>query len=298
METNYIPEFLALAEYGSSYVAAEKLFVSQSTLLRHVQSIEEEFGVPLFERTRKGFILNAEGETFLPYARQIESLKNRCYGMLHREEEKTNTIRLYAEGKIIDLIMDFYQAYPDYVFEYEDLRQNPEEALYDGEIDIAFLTNVSPRFVPLFQEIHFTKEEVLVLLYDTHPLASQKAVSFEQLRQEKLVMLVNDVASRERVAKHIMYNTVLQNVVASVPAGADLVRMVREKMGIAVIHGRMDTVPPAPGLKVLPLETPIEYELNIYFRNDLPLSKSAEKFVNYARRWIVNHQDVNQSLIE
>ena len=48
METNYIPEFLALAEYGSSYVAAEKLFVSQSTLLRHVQSIEEEFGVPLF----------------------------------------------------------------------------------------------------------------------------------------------------------------------------------------------------------------------------------------------------------
>ncbi|MBQ9210694.1 MAG: LysR family transcriptional regulator [Clostridia bacterium] len=298
METNYIPEFLALAEYGSSYLAAEKLFVSQSTLLRHVQSIEDEFGMPLFERSRKGFILNAEGQIFLPYARQIASLKNRCYGMLHKGDERNDVIRVFADGKIIDLLMDFHRAYPDYTIDYYGQQEDVEEALFDGEVDVAFLTNVSPRFRAVFQEIHYAQEEVLALLYDTHPLAEQESITLEQLREEKQIMLVNEVTGRERFSQQIFSPSWMQNVVASVPAGSDVIRMVREKMGISVIHGRYDTVPPAPGLKVLPLNPRIEYELNIYFRNDMPLSKGAETFVNFARRWVANHQEVNQSLIE
>lgn len=293
METNYIPEFLALAEYGSSYVAAEKLFVSQSTLLRHVQSIEEEFGMPLFDRTRKGFVLNAEGQIFLPYAQQIDSLKKRCHSMLHRDDDDKKAIRVYAEGKIIDLIMDFHKVHPEFSFDYYN-QPDVQQALFDGEIDIAFLTNVSPRYIPHFQEIPFAKEEVLVLLYDDHPLAAQQSVSLEHLREEKLVMLVNEVASHDKFSSETSH----LNIVASVPAGPDVIRMVREKMGISIIHGRADTVPPAPGLKVLPLDPPIEYELNIYFRNDIPLRRGPEMFVNFAKRWMVNHQEVNQSLIE
>ena len=289
METNYIPEFIALAEYGSSYVAAEKLFISQSSLLRHVQSIEDEFGMPLFERTRKGFILNAEGQIFLPYARQIDSLKKRCYSMLHKENENDGVIRIFAEGKIIDLLMDFYKVHPEYCFDYYN-QPDVEQALFDGEIDIAFLTNVSPRFSAHFQEIRYAREEVLVLLYDDHPLASQQRVTLK----EKLIMLVNEVASHDKFQSE----TSRLNIVASVPAGPDVIRMVREKMGISIIHGRADTVPPAPGLKVLPMDPPIEYDLSIYFRNNVPLSKGAETFVNFARRWIVSHQEVNQSLIE
>ena len=105
METNYIPEFLALAEYGSSYVAAEKLFTTQSTLLRHIQSIEDEFGMPLFDRTRKGFLLNEAGKVFLPYARQIAGLKNNCYSILHHGEESDSVVHLFAEGKVKKLII-------------------------------------------------------------------------------------------------------------------------------------------------------------------------------------------------
>ena len=293
METSYIPEFIALAEYGSSYVAAEKLFISQSSLLRHVQSIEDEFGMPLFDRTRKGFILNAEGQVFLPYARQIDSLKKRCYNMLHQDTESDSVIRIYAEGKIIDLMMDFLKVHPEYSFDYYN-QPDVEQALSDGEIDLAFLTNVSPRFASQFQEIHYAKEEVLVLLYEDHPLASQQSVSLERLREEKLIMLVNEVASHEKFHSE----TSRLNIVASVPAGQDVIRMVREKMGLSIIHGRANTVPPAPGLRVLPLDPPIQYDLSMYFRNYVPLSKGAETFVNFARRWIVKHQDINQSLIE
>ncbi|MCD8018868.1 MAG: LysR family transcriptional regulator [Clostridiales bacterium] len=71
METKYIQEFLVLAEMESSYAAAEKLFVSQSTLVRHIQGIEDEFGVPLFNRSKRGFVLNDAGRIFVDCAKKI-----------------------------------------------------------------------------------------------------------------------------------------------------------------------------------------------------------------------------------
>ena len=296
METNYIPEFLALAEYGSSYVAAEKLFTTQSTLLRHIQSIEDEFGMPLFDRTRKGFILNGAGKVFLPYARQIAGLKDHCYSILHHDEESNNTVRLYAEGKIIDLMIDFRKLYPDIRLIYTD-TDNPEEALYNGELDIAFLTNLTPRMADNFQTIRFAGEEVLALLYEDHPLASKESVTLEEIQEEDQIMLAHDIVMGDQLVRHIN-NGKGPKVAASVPAGQDLIRMIREKLGITLIHGQANMIPPAKGLKVLPLEPAIRYELSICFRKDAPLGKAAETFVNYAKRWSSLHQDVNRSLIE
>lgn len=294
METNYLPEFIALAEYGSSYVAAEKLFVSQSSLLRHVQSIEDEFGMPLFERTRKGFVLNREGQYFLPYAKQIMRLKNHCYSALHHEEEEKRVVRLHAQGKIIDLIIAFRKAEPDIYIEYCP-TEAPAEALYEGKIDVAFISNLAPNMAENFQTIRYASEEVLVLVPEDNPLAAQESVTLERLQEEDFVMLMGDGSER--------YYSRFRggqgpNVVASVPAGSDLIRMVLEGQGVALMHGQKDMVPPRKGLRVLSLDPPIHYEMKICFLKDTPMTRAAERFVNFARRWAATHPDVNRSLIE
>ena len=296
METDYIPEFIALAEYGSSYLAAEKLFISQSSLLRHVQSIEDEFGMPLFDRTRKGFVLNTAGQVFLPYAKQIAGLKNHCYDILHHEEESGKTVRLYAEGKIIDMMIDFRKIHTDIKLSYSR-PDNPEEALFNGEIDVAFLTNLTPRMADHFRTIPYTSEEVLVLLYEGHPLAEKESVSMDDLCGEDYIALAQDVVITGQFARRFS-NGRGPNVVAAVPVGADLVRMVREKLGISLFHGQSGMIPPAPGLAVRPLNPAIRYDMNIYYRKDAPLGRATESFLNFAKRWISVHRDINRSLIE
>lgn len=296
METDYIPEFIALAEYGSSYLAAEKLFISQSSLLRHIQSIEDEFGMPLFDRTRKGFILNAAGQVFLPYAKQIAGLKNHCYEILHHEEESGNTVRLYAEGKIIDLMIDFRKLHPDIKLAYARPDQ-PEEALFNGEIDIAFLTNLTPRMADHFQTVPYASEEVLALLYEGHPLTEKESVRMDDLYGEDFIALAHDVVITDQFSRRFNGNKG-PNVVTAVPAGGDLIRMVREKMGITLIHGQSNMIPPAPGLVVKPLEPPIHYDMNVYYRKEGPMGRATECFLQFVRRWISLHKDVNRSLIE
>jgi len=63
--------FVAVAEEGHLGRAAERLHVSQPPLTRQIQSLEQELGVPLFERTPRGMRLLASGEALLVRARRI-----------------------------------------------------------------------------------------------------------------------------------------------------------------------------------------------------------------------------------
>lgn len=296
METKNIQEFLTLAELGSSYAAAEKLFISQSSLVRHIQALEEEFGVSLFDRTRKGFILNANGRIFLPYAEKIAMTQMQCYNALHHNNGETNVIRVLSEIKMIDLIIDFKKEFPQYVIELQKPR-NVEESLRRGVMDVAFLATL-----PSLQEdltfVSFCREEALVLLYDSHPFAGREWIKLEELRGEQFIALCDDTVFNNAFVELYRKVGYIQDISASVPMGKDLMRMVSEGLGITLIHGRAATVPKYPGLKVIPLEPKIEYEVGMYYRKDIPLSKAAKEFISYAEKWRILHKDVNLTMLD
>ncbi len=85
MELYQIKYLLAVATYGSFSLAAEKLFISQSSISSAVLSLEKEFNLEIFERTYKGAILTREGEELLS--------------------------DLFKLSKHIDLLQDKYTAY-------------------------------------------------------------------------------------------------------------------------------------------------------------------------------------------
>jgi len=293
METKNIQEFLVLAKTGSSYAAAEKLFISQSSLVRHIQAIEEEFGVQLFDRNRRGFSLNANGKLFLPYAEKIALLQSQCYQTLHPEERALDVIRIAAEGKIVDLIIDFKKEFPDYIIEYQK-SDDIETELRTGGIEVAFLSTMTSSQEDLIS-IPFYKEEVLAVLYEGHPLADRESIHLEELKNEKFVSLCDDVVFEDTFLERYRKVGFIRNPSVSVPVGTDLMRLVKEGLGIALMHGDADTTPEYPGLKVVPLDPRMQYEVRMCYRNDVPLSKAAEAFVNFAKRWRIHYKDMNVS---
>ena len=75
MEIEYIKEFVVLAETENYLEAAESLFISQSTLSKHIKIIEKELDVQLFDRTTRKVHLNKYGKMFLKYAKEISHLQ-------------------------------------------------------------------------------------------------------------------------------------------------------------------------------------------------------------------------------
>ena len=78
MELRYIREFLSLAETESFFETSERMFVTTSSLSRHIKTLEEELGVPLFDRSTRKVSLNRQGKLFLPFAREFARIDQEC----------------------------------------------------------------------------------------------------------------------------------------------------------------------------------------------------------------------------
>lgn len=65
MEIKYLSEFVTLAKTKNYMEAADILYISQSSLSKHIQSIERELGVTLFDRSTRRVKLSADGNLLL-----------------------------------------------------------------------------------------------------------------------------------------------------------------------------------------------------------------------------------------
>lgn len=71
MELKNLRTFQAVVDQGSYQRAAERLGYAQSTITVQIQQLEEELGVPLFERLGRRMVLTEAGERILPQAREL-----------------------------------------------------------------------------------------------------------------------------------------------------------------------------------------------------------------------------------
>lgn len=65
--------FLAIARGGSLRRAAEELRINHATMARHLNTLEDQVGARLFDRTKTGLNLTTIGEELLPFAQNIEA---------------------------------------------------------------------------------------------------------------------------------------------------------------------------------------------------------------------------------
>lgn len=71
MSLSQIRYFVAVAEEKNVGRAALRLRIAQPPISRHIKSLEDEVGAPLFTRTPRGMELLPAGEVFLDRARKI-----------------------------------------------------------------------------------------------------------------------------------------------------------------------------------------------------------------------------------
>ena len=71
MDQKLLEDFLSLCRHRSFSHAAQERNVTQPAFRRRIRALEEWLGVVLFDRTALPVRLTAQGEQFLPVARDI-----------------------------------------------------------------------------------------------------------------------------------------------------------------------------------------------------------------------------------
>ena len=179
MELKQIENILAIAGEGSISRAAERLFLTQSALNQQLLKLEKEIGMQLFERRKHSMVPTEAGQIYLEGARQILQIKENTYKKLndlHQEGHGTISIAYTPErgaDMFSDLFPVFHMLYPEIRFHTKELRnKRMEQALANKEVDLACMTFTEGQQDPRFSYIANVKEEIVLGVPASHPLAS------------------------------------------------------------------------------------------------------------------------------
>lgn len=291
METNYIKEFVVLAECMSFSEASNLMFISQSSLSKHIQSLERDLGVTLFERTTRSIKLTEIGVAFLDYAQKIADLSDEARIAIDDIRNKSSsslTIAAMINPQNYDLkkfLLSFTEAYPDISFQ---LVEGDENALYEmfqkKQVNIFpifedFPNNGDYTFMPI------VKSHINAVFRFDHPLADRHSIELKQLAKEKLLLparntthhrLIINAFNREGIKPDIVYEG----------SSVGCVDLVRVGMGISLQSaGFTDTVKDYPDISITQLSPEIEFRYGIGYRDVVEVSRAEKIYLSHMKKF-------------
>ena len=111
--------FRSVATLLSFTKAANELFISQPAISKHIQELEKEYGVQLFDRIGNRIQLTRAGQLMLDHAcKIIDAYQNLDFDMKKLTEKSGGELRIGASTTISqyvlpELIAEFRKLYPD-----------------------------------------------------------------------------------------------------------------------------------------------------------------------------------------
>ena len=183
----------AVARAGSIRKAAEKLAITSTALNRRILAMEEDLGVPIFERLPQGVRLSVAGELLIHHVRSqladMERLKSRIADLAG---ERRGHVAICCGQAMVStmlppLISAYRQQHPLVTFSvHTGERGSAERNLQDHSADIAILFEPEP-----FQDLQVVcdvQQPVMMLCNTEHPLANRSSVRFSDCLQYPMLL--------------------------------------------------------------------------------------------------------------
>jgi DNA-binding transcriptional LysR family regulator len=198
MEFRQVRYFVAVAEALSFRRAGKKLYVSQPSLSVQIKQLEDELGVSLLRRSKRGVEITRAGEIFLPAAREILlKVKQASAAAQHAESGEAGTIRLgfvpTANFHILPRLLDKLRSNLPLVN--VEFREGVEAlhipGIQSGAFDIS-IGHLGERCEQI-ESMLLIREPMLVALPKGHKAARKKAVALRDLEDELLMIPSKDL---------------------------------------------------------------------------------------------------------
>lgn len=175
-----------VARSGSVQGAAKELHVAASAVNRQVLQLEEDLGVPLFERLPRGMRLTPPGDAIVTLARRWRNDERRVASEIrqmqgiHQGHVRIFAMDSHSTGVLPQLVSRLAAEHPRISLAIEiGSSDDAVAALLAGKAELAAIFNLSPR-----RELHtlWTQELPLgCIVAPGHELADAGSVSLQQV---------------------------------------------------------------------------------------------------------------------
>lgn len=284
IDLQHLRYFRKVAQLEHMTKASMELCIAQSALSKTIKSMEENLGVPLFDRRNRRMYLNENGKTLLKYADEIEGYLEELSGKLsaNRETENTKTSILIKTDSVLlpNMFKQYCLAYPEAELKIIIYNRsvNQQKIKCDFIID-SMLPGSNMDYAPLFNE------KMIIAAPSDHPLVG-KRISLSQLKGEAFVTM-----PKNYTFNHIFYQLCEAekfepNVVAESSDSYTIMEWVASRMGLAMIPEHSWGYVENKALGAIYLDRPVERnQYVLVWKKNASLSKSSLQFKRFAMQY-------------
>ncbi len=291
MNIEYLREFIILADTGHYQLAADRLYISESTLSKHIKKLEAELKVPLFIRTTRKVEISKYGKLLLPYAKKIVEAQNDCYDvLLNNIDEESKQINIgsipaMAQYGITNIVANFIREHPSVKLNIVQAASNElKEMLLSEKIEMAFIREAT-HGKDCFSRIPYAADTMAAILPDKHPLAAAKTILLSELADENFIFLEPNSLSYGLSLKACTDCGFTPNVIYTDHKAENIIDLVRKNMGIALLMKPLAVYHPMSGIAVLDVSPEISTQINICFLKNKEHKIVMKYFLQYCEKY-------------
>lgn len=287
----HVKLFKDVAQTGNMSRGARLNGISQSAASQHIQELEKELEVTLFDRTRRPMQLTEAGKLYNDLCRELLRKREEFHAALEQlRSEVTGMVRLatiYSVGlsEMSRIEEEYVLRYPQAKLEVEYLR--PERVYAAVQNDEADLGIVSyPEGTRDLAVLPWREEEMVVAAPGSHPMAKLVEAKPSDLEDQDFIAFDLELPIRREVDRYLRE----QGVAVNVTMHFDAIPMIKEALaigsGISILPRRMMLAEIEQGrLVAVPLVSPgLVRPLGIVYRRRKQFSRAAKAFLEMIER--------------
>lgn len=285
MALQQLEYFKVVAELQHMTHAAEQLNISQPALSKSISNIEQEIGVPLFDRQGRSISLNRYGKLFLESVdnilKEFERSKQEINGLVRPGYGEVCLGFLHTLGMDVvpKLMAYFHEKYPNMNFILTQaasyhLLKNLEE----GDIDFCLSQQFDSDVIDI-EWIELWSEELYVIVPKNHRFAGRESIELTEIKEERFIGIKKRNMLRKLVDEYCAQAGIKPNVTFAGEEMHTIAGFVSAGLGVSL-------VPDVRGLNdydvcKIRVSNPIcERKIGLGWAKDRYLSPAAIKFKN------------------
>lgn len=234
--------FVLAVDLQKLYLVAEKLGITQPTVTFHLNKLQEELGVALFQTKSYHVIkLTEAGKALYHYASQMNVLAAEIASQMDEHQGmksgrlSVGSTHTPATYMIPPLLYEWKQAYPQLNL-LLDVRPAPYilEKLRSFELDIGIISHIHMEDPDLVGE-RLIQDDLVLIFPAEHPLARSHEPTPQQLAAHPFVSHETGSISRTLIEDWAREHRILLDTVMEVSGSEALKAVVRHGLGFAMV---------------------------------------------------------------
>lgn len=285
MDIKHLQTLEAIITHGSYLKAAGALGYVQSTITLHIQQLEEEFGIRLFEKKGRRMALSQDGCIFREQASPlIEQMATLEQAMSELTDGWLGQVRVGSNET-------FFKNYMSLTF-LEFCRMHPKVKL---SLEFGGMLSISQRVIqndldigicplpPMESSLHFDAlkiEQLTLLLPLGHPLATVETITPQDLNNVNILVTEPLCAYRIAIEKGFAKADILFRPTLEIGGVDTLIQFVQEGLGAAFLP--TSAIHPVPSGTVVRIVENFQVHLTIgLLRKSRHLGNTGEKLYTF-----------------